>query len=173
MKHHMRSVIANQALSFEEMTTALTQIEACLNSRPLTPLSNDSDDVQILTLRNFLIGTCLLAPPDQNVLDIKSNRPTHWQLVQQMVQRLWKIWSTDYLHLLQQRPKWKLQVPNIQIGDVVNTKEDNVPPLVWKMAVVSNLHPGHDGIVGVVILRTAKGTLKRPITKICVLSEVH
>jgi hypothetical protein len=53
MKHHMRRVTAHQALTFEEMTTILTQIEACLNSQPLTPLSNDSDDVSNLNSWSF------------------------------------------------------------------------------------------------------------------------
>jgi hypothetical protein len=79
-------------------------------------LSNDPDDDQILTQDHFLIGTSLLPTPDQDVLDIKFNRLTRWQLVEQMVQRLWKIWSRDYLHLLQQWPNWKMQFPNIQIG---------------------------------------------------------
>jgi hypothetical protein len=59
-----------------------------------------------------------------------------------------------------------MHFPNIQIDDVVNIKEDDLPPLIWKMGVVSNLHPGHDGIVTVVTVRTANGTLNRLITKI-------
>jgi hypothetical protein len=64
-----------------------------------------------------------------------------------------------------------MQFPNIQIGDVVIIKEDNMSPLVWKMGVVCNLHPGHEGIVTVVMVRTANRTLKRPITKICALPK--
>ena len=48
-------------------------------------------------------------------------------------------------------------------------KEDNLPPLMWKKAVVNDLHYGRDGVVRVVTVRTATGILKRPITKICLL----
>jgi hypothetical protein len=58
------------------------------------------------------------------------------------------------------------------IGDLVLVKEDNLPPLVWKKAVISDIHTGRDGLIRVVTLRTAKGTFKRPITKICFLPKV-
>jgi len=72
---------------------------------------------------------------------------------------------------LQQRNKWKDIQPNATIGDVVLLKEDNLPPLVWKKAVISDIHTGRDRLTRVVTSRTAKGTLKSPVTKICLLPK--
>ena len=73
---------------------------------------------------------------------------------------------------MQQRNKWKDIQPNATIGDVVLLKEDNLPRLVWKKAVISDIHTGRDRLTRVVTLRTAKGILKRPVTKICLFPKV-
>ena len=54
-------------LTFEEMSTILVQIEACLNSRPLIPLNIVNDCVaDVLTPGHFLIGQSLTALPDSS-----------------------------------------------------------------------------------------------------------
>ncbi|XP_011866195.1 PREDICTED: uncharacterized protein LOC105561108, partial [Vollenhovia emeryi] len=50
IKFQLRRTIGEAVLTFEELTTLLTQIEAMLNSRPLEPLSDDSEDISALTL---------------------------------------------------------------------------------------------------------------------------
>jgi hypothetical protein len=60
----------------------------------------------------------------------------------------------------------------VAVGDLVLLKEENLPPLVWIKAVISDIHAGEDGLIRVVTLRTTKGTLKRPVSKICLLPKV-
>jgi len=70
MKTHLRKVVGSVKLTFEEMSTLLTQVEACLNSRPLVPLPNDDDGIEALTPGHFLIGQPLQALPDDSFLTI-------------------------------------------------------------------------------------------------------
>jgi hypothetical protein len=155
-------------LNFEEMYTLLAMIEACLNSRPITPLSNDPHDLTSLTPGHFLIGTPLTAPAEDNIREVPTNRWTRYQLITQMRQHFWRRWSQDYLHTLQQRTKWR-STPNDgpTVGALVILKEDNTPPLHWPLGRITELHPGQDGKCRVVSVKTVRGVFKGPIIKIC------
>jgi hypothetical protein len=69
-KGHLKRVIGNVILKYEELNTLLTMIEACLNSRPLTPVSNDLADFVALTPGHFLIGDALTSPAEPDLAEI-------------------------------------------------------------------------------------------------------
>ncbi|XP_018368315.1 PREDICTED: uncharacterized protein LOC108764526 [Trachymyrmex cornetzi] len=73
-KTHMHKVIGPTTLTFEELYTVLTQIEACMNSRPLTVMSQDINDLNVLTSGHFIIGEPLTAIPERDVSDVISNK---------------------------------------------------------------------------------------------------
>ena len=68
-KTHLKKVIGDTKLSFEELTTILVQIEACLISRPLTNLPEASDELEVLTPGHFLAGRPLSALPDHQTIE--------------------------------------------------------------------------------------------------------
>jgi hypothetical protein len=51
-------------LSYEEFTTILCRAEACVNSRPLSQLTSDPNDLRALTPGHFSKGRAITAPPD-------------------------------------------------------------------------------------------------------------
>lgn len=75
VKHHLRRAIGETTLTFEEMSILLSEIEACLNSRPLQALSDDPADLMTLTPGHFLIGSALTVVPEPSLLEepIKTN----------------------------------------------------------------------------------------------------
>lgn len=85
VKTHLKKILNEALLSFEEMYTVLTHIEAVLNSRPLTPISSDPTDLRALTPGHFLIGEALNAIP-QRLIDIPSNRLTRFQYLTKLIQ---------------------------------------------------------------------------------------
>jgi hypothetical protein len=165
----LKRVVGDTKLTFEELYTLFARIEAILNSRPLCPLTDNVEDLSVLTPAHFLVGESLLSVSEYSLSDITENRLSRWQLLQKFAQQLWKRWSKEYLHNLQQRSKWSKNAQNVETNAIVLIKEDNLPPLSWKIARVIELLPGDDGVVRVVKLKTSTGILVRPVNKICQL----
>ncbi|XP_029163650.1 uncharacterized protein LOC114935056 [Nylanderia fulva] len=77
----------DHALTYEELLTLLCQIEACLNSRPLSPLSADATDLVALTPGHFLVGEALGTIPEVPVSDL---HPTsRWRLISAIKESFW------------------------------------------------------------------------------------
>ena len=169
VKHHLRRVLTESRLTFEEFTTLLTQIEAILNSRPLCPLSTDPNDYSILTPAHFLIGRPLVAAPDDNLTTERLNRLNRYQLIQRISQHFWKRWVREYLAELQQRSKWKINHSKLKEGALVLLIDDNTSPTEWRRGRIISLIPGVDGISRVAEVRTSVGAVRRNFSKLCIL----
>lgn len=100
-KYHVTRAVGDLRLTFEELATVFTRIEAIINSRPITPLSEDPTDLTALIPGHFLIGDPLLALPEQYFTDIATNRVKHYQLIQKISQHFWQRWSHEYLNSIQ------------------------------------------------------------------------
>lgn len=173
VKHHLRRVIGEHTLTYEELSTFLVQVEACLNSRPLHPLTDDPEDTTALTPGHFLIGDALNTIPSPTLLDVPMNRLSRWQLLRQLSEHFWKRWTQECLRELQVRPKWQTPRSPIRIGDLAIVKHERLPPTKWALARVTALHPGPDHQVRVVTIRAQGSTLKRPVHKLCILPRAE
>ncbi|XP_025267293.1 uncharacterized protein LOC112638911 [Camponotus floridanus] len=169
LKHHLRRVIGDAKLTYEEMSTLLTQIEACLNSRPLQALSDDPEDLAALTPGHFLVGAALTAVPEPSLLDQPTSRLSRWQLLQKMRDHFWERWSKEYFHSITHRPKWLREETRFKVGRLCLLRNEITPPTKWPLARITRIHPGEDGQVRVVTVRTAASEFVRLVVKLVVL----
>ncbi|KAK9752873.1 methyltransferase (DUF5641) [Popillia japonica] len=126
-------------------------------------------DLQPLTPGHFLIGRPVASLPDPNVCHIPVSRLTSFQRLQYLHQNLWKRWSQEYISELQQRLKWRTQQSQLEPDMLVLVKDDNVPPLQWKLGRICQLHPDTDGIARVASVRTQHVLIRRAFSKLCPL----
>lgn len=103
IKYHLKRTIGDRVLTYEELSTILTQIEACVNSRPICPLTEDIGDLNALTPGHFLIGDALTAPAEGNLLETKENRLNRWEMCNRLKQSFWEKWCSEYVANLQKR----------------------------------------------------------------------
>lgn len=167
LKRHLKKVASNILLSYEEMNTLIIQIEGIINSRPITRISNEPNDPEPLTTAHFLTGGPIVSVSEPTLLETPQNRLSNWERVTHLVQGFWKRYSTEYLHTLQQRQKWKFNLPNIQLNDIVLLSNNDLPPSKWLMGIIVKTYPGLDNKIRVVDVET--GIFKRAVTKLAKL----
>ncbi|XP_062553177.1 uncharacterized protein LOC134218260 [Armigeres subalbatus] len=170
-KKHLLKIVGNTNIAYEQMLTLLAQVEMCLNSRPLTPMPSEPSDLEVLTPGHFLVGANLQAVPDADFRGIPDNRLEVYDVVQKHLQNIWARWYPEYLQQLQSRATKGCNPPvTVEEGRIVVVKEDNIPPASWPLGRIMKLHPGKDGVVRVVTLRTAPGKdIVRAVAKIALL----
>lgn len=165
---HLRRSIGEAILTYEELLTVLTQVEAMINSRPLTVLSSDPAEPEALTPAHFLTFGPLdsfHSDPRQGPVDLIRNK----RLIDDIVQRYWNRWRLEYLNSFQTRIKWNTKSNPVTKGTVVLIKTDKSPALQWPIGIIEEVKPSSDGVVRVVTVRTRNGTYVRPVVKLCVL----
>lgn len=169
LKYHLRRVISESVLTYEQYYTVLARIEAVLNARPLAALTDEPTDEIALTPAHFLTGGPSVLPAAPPVSELPDNRLDTWERLQKIHQKFCEAWQSEYLHAMQLRYKWQHRERNLQPGDMVAIIEDQLPPGQWLVGVIDAVHPGKDGLVRNVEVRTIKATYTRAVQKCCYL----
>ncbi|XP_049880154.1 uncharacterized protein LOC126378727 isoform X1 [Pectinophora gossypiella] len=169
-KYHMKRIVGLKTYTYEQLSTIFTEIEAVLNSRPITPMSQDPSDFSCLTPGHFIIGCPLTSYPCPDLTEIPINRLKFWRSCEQARQHFWRAWSHDYLSSLHQRHKWQYEVNNIKENMVVLLKHPSTPPLQWPLGRISKVYIGDDNKVRTVQIVTADHKYHtRAVSKIVIL----
>ncbi|XP_076231248.1 uncharacterized protein LOC143177269 [Calliopsis andreniformis] len=168
-KHHLKRVVGEELFTYEQFITFVTEIEAILNSRPLTPLSSDPNDPVALTPGHFLIGASLTSLPEADFTSTPTNRLSNWQHIQKVKQDFWSRWYKEYINHLNVRHKWTKGSHEIKMGTIVVLKDDHLPPLQWNLGRIIEVHPGEDGIIRTVTVQTSTGIYRRNVKRLAPL----
>ena len=152
-------------LTDEVLETFFCEVEAMINSRPLTKLSEDVTDMTTLNPNQLL----MLNEQSRNFpgrfqkSDMYRQR---WKFIQYLANQFWKRWLKEYLPELQRRSKWCARQENIKVGDVVLLCEENTPRFLWPLGLVIQVKEGRDKLIRTVKVKTKSTVLVRPVSKV-------
>ncbi|XP_037273559.2 uncharacterized protein LOC119165492 [Rhipicephalus microplus] len=169
VKVALRKVLGRSSLSFEELTTVLYEVEAVINSRPLTFTYDDAQEPEPLSPAHFLVGRKLTTLPPHHLPAEIPGGDAHisrrWKYRSAMAEGFWRRWRREYLLELRSahlsRPTTS---SDLKIDDLVLLKEDHLKRHMWKIARIKETFKGRDGRVRACSLKLSGGTVvKRPI----------
>ncbi|GBO13450.1 hypothetical protein AVEN_166375-1 [Araneus ventricosus] len=145
----------------------MIQTEGILISRPLTPLSCDEDNFDVLIPGHFLIGRPISSIHEPFLTDINENFLSRWQKTTKVVQLIWKKVEGQRKAA---RSKWLAEKVDLMIGQMVLIKDDFLHIITWLLGRILEVYYGSGGKVRVVKVGTKSGNFKRTINKIAMSS---
>ncbi|KAL9977438.1 hypothetical protein ACROYT_G014841 [Oculina patagonica] len=170
-KKALNVVLQNQVLTDEVLLTAFAEVAWVVNSRPLTEVSSDVDDLEALTPNHFLIGRGSLNLPPGIVDDKELSSRKRWRQAQVVANHVWSRWLREYLPGLITRKKWTQPTVNVKVGDLVLVVDRAVSRGSWPLGRIVKVFPGLDSIVRSADVKTKFGVMRRPVTKLALLEE--
>ena len=174
VKLPLKKVLGKARLSYEEVETVLIEIEAVINSRPLTYLYDD-DITEPLTPSHLLSGRNMFQKCAENsassVISVDIGKRA--RCVQRAVQLFWNKFKQCYLaelrehHMYQNKGNKNNDDKLLKVNDVVLVKDDVLTPRSSRrLARVDSLVAGRDGNVrGGVLPAISKNGKRTKLTK--------
>ena len=181
VKRCLRKMVGQAKLLEDELLTSLVEVEAVLNSRPLTVVSAE-DLEEPLTPSHLIVGRRLLssattAPcpePDEFQPGTVDDLTRRSRYLNAALDHFWRRWSKEYLIGLREMHshyKKSSRTPRVAVGDVVIIHSDDQPRGMWRLGKVEELLTGPDGEHRAAVLRVAgqgrsAKRLRRPVQRL-------
>ena len=161
-EHLIRSIkrcliksVMKMKLTYEELITVTSEVEAVVNSRPLTYIYEDEVE-EVLTPSHLYCGRRLLdkqsnESSDEDITEINTaeNLAKRWRHMNKIIERFWKKWQKEYLINLRESHKMKTSKKSlkINIGDAVSIFEEGLKRRHWKVGKVLKIIRGTDDMI--------------------------
>ena len=165
----MEIILGSQVLDEDSLHTLFCEIEAIINSRPLSAISSDCGDILPITPNKLLnMGD---SPRELSLPETYCYSKRRWGQVQHLADQFWIQFRRQYIQNLQQREKWFKKKTNVKIGDIVIMVNENLPRCHWPLARISYVKVSSDGLVRSVKVKRENKEYERPLSKLILILE--
>lgn len=137
-----------------------------MNSRPLTYISNDANELSVLSPSMYVRElTRAEGLPDFDEVDrsMLSRKIKH---LQQLRDDLRKRFRNEYLGQLKLFTSKIAPIRRVKVGEIVLVGNDNDKRMDWPIGQIVETFPGKDAEVRLVRVRTSGGQMLRPVQRI-------
>ncbi|XP_071044571.1 uncharacterized protein [Parasteatoda tepidariorum] len=155
------------SLTLKELETVFLEIEAMINSRPITYLYNEPSEPSPFTPSHFLVGKRLMSLPvvkyKPNDLIVNRDSLTKMYKYQQtLLDHFWNRWRKEYL--LHLRSAYTSSPPgkitSFKVNDIVLINDDRYPRNIWMLGRILEVYQGRDGNIRSLLIKTPKGDIR-------------
>ena len=167
-KRCLRKMVGRANFSLDELLTAVVEIEAVINSRPMSYVSS-SDYEEPLTPSHLVVGRRLLNLPDylgytcdpgDEDFEVNASQPTkRVKHLASVLNHFWKRWRSEYLNELRESHRYSAKKApahsSVSKGDVVIVHDDTLPRGLWKLGRIQEVLNGRDGHPRAALVRVA------------------
>uniref|UniRef100_A0A1I7X800 Integrase catalytic domain-containing protein n=1 Tax=Heterorhabditis bacteriophora TaxID=37862 RepID=A0A1I7X800_HETBA len=141
-KQSFRRAVGRRLLLLDDVITITYEIEAVINSRPLTYYQEDSSYKPLRPIDFVLPGNCCISTPtivtekDEEYFPKNTSRQSLiklWSQSQLCANNFWTIWRHEYLNLLREIHRYEHKHPRSiaintpRVNDIVLIRDDNIP----------------------------------------------
>ena len=193
-KRALRKTVNRRLLPLAELHTIIPEVEAALNSRPLTHVDEELDGGVTITPAHFVNASDTPRASLPAALDLPNTGDAQlylpstdtaedllraWPDSMSTLDYYWTILETDYLQLLRQQSISRRHHQRSttdrtpKVGEVVIVKIEGQPRATWQLGRVTDVVRSHDNLVrSARVLMPNKRILTRPVNLLYPL-ELH
>ena len=162
VKLSLKKCIRNARLNYDELSTVLVEVEAALNSRPLTYVFDEMEEP--LTPSHLIVGRRILSVPSKSSSDevgqTEETLTRRAKFLQRILDHFWNRWRSEYLTQLREYHRYSKRANSlrkVQAGDIVCLHDNKIPRQLWRLGKIERLLPGRDGRVRSAVVRVKSG----------------
>ncbi|GBP29307.1 hypothetical protein EVAR_79004_1 [Eumeta japonica] len=167
IKSSLYAVLKERKPREETLHTLLLEVEHIVNSRPLTPVEPDLNR-EALTPNHLIGRSCGISPI--GIFKATDADSHTWKTAQRLADEFWHRWSMEYLPNLLLRKTSTAGHLEPKVGDPVLIADKTMPRGLWPRGRIVKTIPGRDNKVRIVEIQTKLGILKRPTSRLVVLT---